>query len=126
MARLIRSKKLDSRSARAKLVARKAPYWVKLSKGCALGYRKSSVGGVWIAKLVRGRFRKEALVGSADDAFDPDGIIALSFDQAQERVRSVVANWGRAAEGEEVGCQGSYTVADAMTDYMAWYADHRK
>jgi len=37
MARTVRNAKLDSRSARTKLAARREPYWVVISKGCALG-----------------------------------------------------------------------------------------
>jgi hypothetical protein len=50
MARTVRNAKLDSRSARTKLAARREPYWVVLSKGCAIGYRKGSGGGTWIAR----------------------------------------------------------------------------
>jgi len=50
MARTVRNAKLDSRSARSKLTARREPYWVVISKGCAIGYRKGAGGGTWIAR----------------------------------------------------------------------------
>ena len=54
MPRTVRNPKIDSRSARVKLAARREPYWTVLSAGCALGYRKGAKGGTWI-----GRFRGE-------------------------------------------------------------------
>ena len=51
MARSVRNAKLDTRSARAKLAARREPYWTVLSAGCALGYRRGAKGGTWIAKF---------------------------------------------------------------------------
>ena len=51
MARTVRNPKLDTRSARAKLVMRDSLYWVPLAPGCALGYRKGPKGGVWVAKI---------------------------------------------------------------------------
>ena len=51
MARTIRNPKIDSRSARAKLPQRPEPYWTVISEGCALGYRRGSKGGKWIARF---------------------------------------------------------------------------
>ena len=69
MARTIRNPKIDSRSARAKLPQRPEPYWTVISEGCALGYRRGSKGGKWIARFRddMGRQHYEAL-GAADDA----------------------------------------------------------
>jgi integrase len=121
MARTIRNAKLDTRSARAKLPERKAPYWVALAPGCAIGYRKGSRGGVWIVKIVRPGFRREAAVGPADDAFDADGITALSYAQSQERARAWLSQQARQAAGEPEASAGPYTVADAMADYERDY-----
>src|SRR5262249_29087915 len=38
MARTVRNPKIDTRSARARLPARREPYWTVISAGCALGY----------------------------------------------------------------------------------------
>jgi integrase len=43
--------KIDSKTARDALTARREPYWAKLSSGFYLGYRRLSVGGTWIARL---------------------------------------------------------------------------
>ena len=87
MARTVRNPKIDSRSARAKLAQRSEPYWVVISGGCVLGYRRGSKGGTWVA-----RFRDESggqhyeALGAADDARDPDNLTAFSFSQAQSRL----------------------------------------
>ena len=96
-----------------------------ITKGCALGYRKSGEGGRWIAKYVGGGVRKEATLGPSDDALDADGATALSFAQAQEKARLWFSEAGREAAGEE-GSNGLYTVADAARDYMEWFRAERK
>jgi len=45
MARHVRNAKLDTRTARSKLEARREPYWTVIGKGAALGYRKGAKGG---------------------------------------------------------------------------------
>lgn len=121
MARTVRNAKLDTRSARAKLPAKREPYWSVISRGCALGYRKGAKGGTWIA-----RFRDDAgkqryhSIGAADDAMDPDGIVCLSYADAQREA----AKWFKvAANGfqDDAPRSGPYTVKDAMADYLAAY-----
>ena len=64
MARTVRNAKIDTRSARAKLAKRREPYWVVLTQGCAIGYRKGKNGGSWIARWrgPDGKQRYHALV----------------------------------------------------------------
>jgi integrase len=117
MARTVRNQKLDTRSARAKLPARGAINWVSLAPGCALGYRKGPKGGVWIAKIVRRGRRHQTTLGPADDVLDPDGVLAISYVDAQ----------GRAREWFETVMQvatpaGPYTVATAVADYLDWFS----
>ena len=50
MARTLRDAKLDTRSRRAKLKARREPYWRSISEGLAIGFRKGAKGGTWIAR----------------------------------------------------------------------------
>jgi len=44
--------KIDTVDARTKLKAKSEPYWVKLSTGCTMGYRKMTSGsiGTWVAR----------------------------------------------------------------------------
>jgi integrase len=122
VARTVRNAKLDTRSARARLPARREPYWTVISAGCALGYRRGANGGTWIAK-----FRDEAgrrhydAIGAADDARDPDGLSVFSFAQAQERARGFFTRKAREAAGDLAPHEGPYTVAHAVADYLRAY-----
>ncbi len=122
MARTVRNPKIDTRSAREKLSARREPYWTVLSQGCALGYRKGAKGGTWIAKFRDGDGKRylEAL-GAADDARDPDGLSVFSFAQAQERARAWFARKAREQAGDFAPPDRPYTVANALADYRADY-----
>ena len=92
MARIIRSAKLDTRSARARLPAKKSGYWVPITRGFALGYRKGAKGSVWLARLIDGKGRREMTLGPADDALDADGDRILDYAQAQARARNWLAS----------------------------------
>jgi integrase len=122
MARTVRNPKIDTRTARRKLVERREPYWTVLSAGCALGYRRGVKGGTWI-----GRFRDDenhqhyVPLGAADDARDADGISVFSFAQAQERARSWFGQKAREQAGDLVPLNRPYTVADALADYRTDY-----
>ena len=120
MARRVRDRKTDSRSARSRLAARREPYWTVIGTGCALGYRRGSNGGTWIA-----RFRDDTgtrhyqALGAADDAMDPDGLTALSFAQAQEAARRYFADKAReVASGDDVSSAGPWTVSECLRDYF--------
>src|SRR5215469_14650009 len=116
MARTVRNPKLDTRSARAKLAMRDSPYWVSLAPGCALGYRKGPKGGVWLAKIVRAGLRQQTTIGPADDALDPDGVLAIDYAQAQSKARDwfvIVTRPGQLS--------GPFTVREAVADYLDWF-----
>lgn len=119
MARTIRNAKIDTRSARTKLAARREPYWTVMSRGRAIGYRRGAKGGSWIARLRAddGKQHYEAL-GAADDALDADGRTILTFAQAQEKARGFfnrIATELLRDAGEHVG---PFTVADALAAYF--------
>jgi hypothetical protein len=85
-----------------------------------VGYRKLASGpGTWVARRYggEGRYSTENLrtpggaIVVADDYSDADGDRVLSFAQAQERAR-------RTRPSRTAG-SGAYTVANAMTDYLA-------
>ncbi|MBI1775114.1 MAG: site-specific integrase [Proteobacteria bacterium] len=120
MARTVRNAKIDSRSARARLPASKMPHWTALSRGCALGYRKGPKGGVWLAKVVRGEFRREVTLGPSDDTLDADGAIILNHAQAQARARDWITAQLREADGHG-SSGGTGTLGDALKEYMADY-----
>ena len=118
MARAARNSSLESRTARARLRIRRAPYFAKIAKGLRLGYYRGPISGSWIARHYRGAgvYATEAL-GIADDTVEPDGIKALDYWQAQEHAR----RWGERQRliAEGMLREGSYTVFNAVTDYLA-------
>jgi len=122
MARSIRDGKIETPSARLRLPARKAPYWASLGPGRKIGYRRPLNGGAgaWIA-----RFRtegtdtpwREKSLGMTDDFQDADGLLTLSFRQAQEKAQSWFDQAREEATGEKVH-RGPLTVAQAMDAYL--------
>jgi hypothetical protein len=115
VARTVRNAKLDTRSARAKLPAQKSAYWISISRGFAVGYRKGAKGGVWLAKTVDGADRRETTLGPADDALDADGERVLDYAQAQAKARDWLASLHGAA------APGPYTINRCLDDYIADY-----
>ena len=115
MPRTVRNAKLDTRSARARLPAKKSGYWVPIARGFALGYRKGAKGSVWLARLIDSKGRREAMLGSADDALDADGERILDYAQAQAKARDWLASLD--AEGKA----GPYTINRCLDDYIADY-----
>ena len=78
MPRSARAIKLETRSARAKLPARRAPYFLKVAKGLRLGYYRGSGAGTWIGRRYLGSGQYEtASIGVADD------LTVFSFTQAR-------------------------------------------
>jgi hypothetical protein len=118
MARTARNSSLETRTARARLHIRRTPYFAKIAKGLGLGYYRGAVGGSWIARCYRGAgvYATEAL-GIADDTIDADGVKVLDYWQAQERAR----RWGERQRliAEGMLREGTYTVANAVTNYLA-------
>ena len=51
MPQKIRSAKLETRSARLRLAVRGKPYFIKLARGIALGYRRNKTAGTWLFVL---------------------------------------------------------------------------
>lgn len=132
MARAARNDTLSTRTRRLRLrlPARREPRWMRLSKGCHLGYRKLADGsGTWIAKLrddATGARHYRAL-GAADDIRDADGLTVFAFAHAQAAARA----WFERKSREIAGVDGAEaatgtTVADAMAAYLGWYRLHRK
>ena len=54
MPRSARKASLETRTARARLPMRRAPYFVKIAKGLRLGYYRGSAAGTWIGRRYRG------------------------------------------------------------------------
>jgi hypothetical protein len=112
----------DTRTARARLPARREPFWTVISAGCALGYRTGAKCGNWIGKFRddEGDRHYQAL-GAADDNRDADGLTVFSFAQAQEQARTFFARKAREAAGDLAPHVGPYTIEHAVNDYLTAY-----
>jgi integrase len=125
MARTLRDAKLDTRAARLRLKQRREPYWRSISEGLAIGYRRGTKGGTWIARHYSGDHgRRFQSIGTADDVAEADGEHVLSFAQGQEVARNWFADLARQDRGEVRG--GPYRVAQCLDEYVAWLDSHRK
>jgi integrase len=97
---------------------RPKPYSVKLFNGHFLDYYRGTKGGTWYARRYSGNAQYErGQLGIADDLEDCNGINVLSFEQAQEAARAWFLRKAQEDSGEIHS--GSYTVAQAMADYIA-------
>jgi integrase len=118
MARAIKSKKLDSRTARRAIPQGKTTHYVAISRGRALGYRRGRRGGTWVARFDAENLRREGKIGEADDILDADGVQILDYAQALEKANKFFLSTLRHATGENPAARGGYTVADAVRDYL--------
>jgi integrase len=121
MARTVRDTNLETRTARLRLSIRSEPYWRGLEKGFALGYRRRSKGGTWLARrrVAAGGYA-EHKIGTSDDLQDSDGVAIRDYGQAQKAAR----DWWRAELRREEGHDtrhGPFTVKDAVDDYLKAY-----
>jgi integrase len=115
---------LETRNARRKLAPSGKPYYRKLDKGLFLGYRKNANGGTWTARLYVEAERDYAFrpLGAADDTAEPDGVLVLSFTQAQEAARKA----RRAAANVAEPTPTAYRVSDCLADYLDWLTKQKR
>jgi integrase len=120
MARTLADAKLDTRSARARLAHRPEPHWRIMSDGLAIGYRRGSKGGTWVARHYAADIgRKFKALGTADDVIDADGVTVLNFGQAQAAARRWFADLANPV-------LAPLTVRQCLVDYLSWTHDYRK
>lgn len=125
VARTVKDNRIGTRKARERLPVSRAPVWLQLEQGRAIGYRKSREGGAWIARMYVGDRRyAETRLGAADDTLDADGADILDFSQAQAAARFWFAN--RIATQSEGENATPYTIGDACDDYVRWFEANRK
>ncbi len=116
MAKTRKDARIQSPSSRVSLARRTEPYWLSISKGLAVGYRKGQTGGTWIARhFATETGRRFESLGLADDYINADGLSVLSFDQAQEKAREWLK---RLAQSDAGVASGPYKVAQLMADYL--------
>jgi integrase len=122
MSRVKRNAELGSIEARRKLKVRREPYFMSIEPGLALGYRRSQTAGTWIARRYDPATRRnsEARIGISDDYREADGLEVLTFAQAQRKVLEQAKTRAEKASGR------SFTVAEAVVDYLDYLRAHRK
>ncbi|MFA4995509.1 MAG: site-specific integrase [Bdellovibrionales bacterium] len=122
MTRRVRDTNLETRNARRALKIRPKPYWRALDSGLHLGYRRRATGGSWIVRrFTESGHYVESKLGLADDFQDADEIKTLNFHQAQEAARKWDKTKTRIEAGVEEAHDGTYTVEDALRDYLKHY-----
>ena len=116
MARTLVDSRVSYREQRLKLIEQKR-YWTALNEGEHLGYYRGKLVGKWIARYRRPGSKagyQLTTLGEADDFSDADGEIVLNYKQAHDAARKwfleLDLNGGRKS--------GSFTVSDAMDDYI--------
>lgn len=114
MAKTVRERNIESKTARAKLRASGKPYWRSIDIGLHIGYRKGVRGGRWVMRRYLGSEEYEVqTIGTADDNQDADGDGLLSFHQAQTKVRELARQYRVKTPGA-----ATLTVRDAVTAYL--------
>ena len=129
MSRTTREVNLSTRAARQRLKPAGKPYYRSLDQGLHLGYRRGARGAAWVARwyVGAGVYKVERLDGRPDDALEADGVMVLTWSQAQAEARKLFSRRTREAAGLEADQRrGPYTVRGALADYLEWLARHRK
>ncbi len=110
--RSIVAHKLNTVSAREKLAPRREPYWLRLTKGCYLGYRKMTEDseGTWQARCRRPDGELAQTTLGALEAYRPNE----RFDEAAKAARA----WFEANLHPDMAKAGPRTVQEACNDYV--------
>jgi len=108
-----RNAKLESATARRKLAVRKKPYYVRLSPGIALGYRRNAGAGTWTVRVADGGAEWVKRIAVADDLEPASPPHVLSYWQAIDLARSLA----RRQPGDAIDESRPLTVSEALTLY---------
>jgi integrase len=110
-----RNAKLESATARRRLSVRKKPYYVRLSPGIALGYRRNAGAGTWTVRVADGGAEWIKKIALADDLEAASPPHVLSYWQAIDTARALA----RRQPGEAIDESRPLTVAEALDRYEA-------
>ena len=110
-----RNAKLESATARRKLAVRKKPYYIRLSPGIALGYRRNAGAGTWTVRVADGGAEWIKKIALADDLEGASPPHVLSYWQALDTARALA----RRQPGEAIDQSRPLTVAEALDRYEA-------
>jgi integrase len=122
MGRASKNAAIDSKAKRLKLPISREPHWFKIDDGKHLGYRKTGdAQGTWIVRTCKRedgkQFRTFTPLGIADDGAS-FGSNVLSYSEA---IKAAGAELKKIEHADKAGVKHkeSYTVAEALTDYIA-------
>ena len=111
-----RASRLETPTARRRLELRKKPYWITISPGIALGYRRNAGSGTWSVRSTDGHgsdwIKRIAL---ADDLEPSDGRAVLNYWEAIDSARKLA----RRQPGDVADESRPLTVSEALDRYEA-------
>jgi integrase len=115
MARHVRSSKIETRTQRLKLAVDSAPYFARIGRGLAIGYRRNQTAGTWLVRAADGKGGNwTRSFATADDFEEADGERVLDFWGAQDRARQLARGKDNADDDTK-----PVTVAQALDHYAA-------
>jgi len=104
---------IETKTARLRLEVRWKPYWMRLSGGISLGYRRTDGTGTWSVRIADGKGGNSIKrIAKADDDRRADGRYTMSFAQAREAALRL----GRSVDEDEI-VPVITTLADAIEAY---------
>ena len=105
--------KLETATARRKLPVRKKPFYITVSPGIALGYRRNIGGGSWSARCTGQGADWIKRIGLADDLEPADGKHVLTYWQAIDLARALARRQPGADDSNR-----PVTVGEALDRYQ--------
>jgi integrase len=108
-----RAAKLETVTARRKLAVRKKPYWITISPGIHLGYRRNQTAGTWSVRVADGGAEWIKRIAVADDLEAASPPAVLNYWQAVDAARALA----RRQPGEAIDESRPLTVSEALTLY---------
>jgi integrase len=108
-----RAHKVESATARRKLEVHKKPYWVTISPGIALGYRRNQGAGTWSVRVAAHGGEWVKRIGLADDLEPAAPPAVLTYWQAIDAARALA----RKEPGDAGDITRPVTVAEAIDRY---------
>jgi integrase len=108
-----RTAKLETATARRKLPVRKKPFYIAVSPGIALGYRRNIGGGSWSARCTGQGADWIKRIGLADDLEPADGKHVLTYWQAIDMARALARRQPAADDANR-----PLTVGEALDRYQ--------
>src|SRR6516164_5161350 len=108
-----RAAKLETVTARRRLDVRKKPYWIRLSPGIHLGYRRNEGAGTWSVRVADGGAEWIKKLALADDLEPASAPAVLNYWRAVDAARALARRQPGAADDES----RPVTVSEALALY---------